>query len=238
MTLSAHEVTVRLGGSRVLGEGVTVSFEPGVTCLVGENGAGKTTLLRALATLVRPTSGTVRYRGRDVWADSAARHDLRAALGWVPQTTRLPRAATPATAVSYAAWLKKVADPNAVADTLALCDLHARRDRPIGRLSGGEQRRVLLAMGLVGAPGVLLLDEPTAGLDPAQRETFLAIVTGGDSDRVVVLSTHLMEDVARAADHILLLDEGALVDVGSPAKGGIARLQEVFHAKASRGPTT
>lgn len=211
--LTAEDLVVRRGGTEVL-RGVTCALPTGTTALIGRNGAGKTTLLRALLGLLPAASGTVRLSGEQVLATAASRRAFHARLGWMPQDVEFPRGVNVAEAVEYACWLRGRprrslrAHREAALETADLTDL-ARR--PADRLSGGQRRRLGLACALAGEPDVLVLDEPTAGLDPVQREEITGAVRAASHGRIVVVSTHLVEDILTVADRVLALDAGRVV---------------------------
>lgn len=211
------DLGLRLGRRTVLSN-LTMEVAPGVCGLLGPNGAGKTSLLRVLATILRPTSGSVTVAGFDV-TNSATSTELRRRLGYLPQNFRYVPSFTARDFVLYVAWLKKVPDALAAARTeevLERVGLSEQAATVMRRLSGGMVRRVGIAQALVNDPQVLLLDEPTAGLDPQQRIAFRKLVRELGRDRVVLLSTHLVEDVGAACDEVHVLSEGSLRFSGSP----------------------
>jgi len=217
-------VSAQLGGREVLRE-VDLVLPTGVTALVGRNGAGKTTLMRVLTGALKPTAGVVRVNGHDIHGMSAAMRAHRQGLGWQPQEPRLPPRMRVSRFLEYAAWLKRLSPSEgqgAVDTALAAVDLSDLRDRRLGVLSGGQRRRAALAAAIVGDPTLLLLDEPTLGLDPIQRSHFLGVVRKLAPDRSIVLATHLMEDVELASDRWVVIDGGRIVaardvDRSSPA---------------------
>lgn len=188
--------------------------------LLGPNGAGKTTLMRVLATALPPTSGRVRLLPRD--PDRPKRGDLRwvrRRLGYLPQSFGFYPRFTAREFVEYLAWLKEVpADRVSLAVDTALrrVGLGDRADEKLKHLSGGMVRRVGIAQAIVNDPAVLLLDEPTAGLDPEQRVEFRSLLRELGTDTCVLISTHLVEDVASACTRVMLLDGGRIVFAGSP----------------------
>lgn len=196
------------GGVRAV-DGLTMSVPRGaVYGLIGRNGAGKTTTLRLLLGLLRPTSGTAHVLGHSL---SGAPREVRARVAYVSQTQRLPERVTPAelfdyTSRFYARWNAPKAKD--------LCRrFEIQPDRPLGSLSGGEQRKVALAAALAAQPEVLLLDEPAAGLDPLARRSLsdaLVSVLSEERGCTVVLSTHLIDDLERLADHVGILDHGRM----------------------------
>jgi len=210
-----------------------LTLGPGTTGLVGVNGAGKTTLLLTLAGARRPQGGTVTLDGVDVYGPDRRRVLTR--IGFMPQELELPRELRVSDALSYVSWLRGVPARDAGArepELLALVGLQDRRTHPVGRLSGGMRRRLVLATALVTAPDVLLLDEPTTGLDPEQRATLRALLTDLPGTSVTVLSSHVMEDVEQMTGRIAVLDEGRVLHHGDTAafveeRGGTARSAEL-----------
>ena len=206
--------------------GVQLEIDTGVVGLLGPNGAGKTTLLRILATSLSPTSGTVRVLGHDP-SDSGGRLAIRRRLGYVPQEVGLYENFTVFDFVDYIAILKELTDRRArrdevrrVIDAVDLGDVASMRIR---KLSGGMRRRVTLAQSLLGGPDVLVLDEPTVGLDPEQRLRFRQIVSEHAEQRCVVLSTHMTEDVEALCDRVIVMDLGSISFDGTTADlAGIA----------------
>ncbi|MEJ5913132.1 ATP-binding cassette domain-containing protein [Pseudokineococcus sp. 1T1Z-3] len=185
----------------------------GVHGLLGPNGAGKTTLMRVLATVVPATHGQVRMLGLDV-SEARERREVRRRLGYLPQTFGYYPRFTVEEFVTYFAWLKEVSGPGsgaAVARAIERVGLGDRAKDRMKTLSGGMLRRAGLAQALVNEPEVLLLDEPTAGLDPEQRLDFRALLRELGVDTTVVVSTHLVEDVASACTRVSVLDTGRLV---------------------------
>ncbi len=195
--------------TRVL-DGLDLSLDAGVHGLLGPNGAGKTSLMRVLATVLSPDDGTVRLLGRDL-ADRRGRTDIRRRLGYLPQQFGYFPGFTVREFVEYMAWLKEVPSgrvPGAVDDALERVDLADRASSRMRTLSGGMLRRAGVAQAIVNSPELLLLDEPTAGLDPEQRVGFRALLRDLGAQSTVVVSTHLVEDVASACTGVVLLDAG------------------------------
>ena len=201
--LTCTDLIKTYGGGFTLGP-VTLELEAGVTCLVGANGAGKSTLFRLIAGVDRPTSGKVALPG-----GPGARR-----LGYLPQDPTLPQSATCEDFLMYVAWLHQVprsARRDAIAVVLKYVGLANRAQVKIKTLSGGMQRRLGIAHALVHDPAVVLLDEPTSGLDPTQRIALRENVRTIGRDRVVLVSTHLVEDVRAFADRVIVLRDGAIV---------------------------
>ena len=209
-SISLRDVGRTFGATRALA-GVDLDLKPGVTGLLGPNGAGKTTLLRLLATALPPSQGKVRVLGLDPEVP-AERTGIRRQLGYQPQEVGFPRGFTAFAFVDYIALLKEWTQPAArhaevrrVLDLVGLSDLGAKRIRA---MSGGQRRRVALAQALLGSPPVLILDEPTTGVDPEQRVTLRTVLAELARTSVVVLSTHQTEDVAALCERVIVLDRG------------------------------
>lgn len=198
-------------GKRGVLKSVSLAIPPGVNVLLGPNGAGKTTLLNCLAGVSRPLDGRVEYNNRDVFAPESRKSYFRL-MSWLPQSMTFPPRMTALEVVLFAAWLKEIPSEqqqDSAARALARVGLADFLHRRMGTLSGGEARRAALATALVSQPTVLLLDEPTAGLDPIQRSQLYSILEEIAEDKVtVVLSTHLLEDVLGAADVVWIVNDG------------------------------
>jgi ABC-2 type transport system ATP-binding protein len=207
-TLQARSLTKRFGARAALN---AVSFELGSgerIGIIGPNGAGKTTLLSILAGMLEPDEGEL------------SRPAGRGSIGWVPQQPALYAKLSVAENLRLFARLEKVADPDAtVARMLEQTALEDRADEEVGRLSGGNQQRVNIAIGLLSEPTVLLLDEPSASLDPRQRERLWEFISAlADRGTTVVFSTHNVAEVERYATRVLLLADGELLFTGTAAE--------------------
>jgi ABC-type multidrug transport system ATPase subunit len=200
--------------------GVDLSIGPGVFGLLGPNGAGKTTLLRTLATVSRPDSGSLALLGRDP-ADHRQRREIRRRLGYLPQTLSYYPAFTVDEFVEYFALLKEMPReqvPGAVTRAIDRVGLSGRARSRLRTLSGGMLRRAGIAQAIVNDPQLLLLDEPTAGLDPEQRVEFRALLREIGTESTVVVSTHLVEDVGAACTQVALMLAGRVVFTGTPGE--------------------
>ncbi|MEU0948090.1 ABC transporter ATP-binding protein [Streptomyces canus] len=216
--IRAAGLKVRVGRKRMAVDGLDLSLGTGVHGLLGPNGAGKTTLIRALATLLRLAGGTLELLGDSVGGLSEHRA-LRRRIGYLPQEFGYYKRFTVREFVEYMAWLKELpkADiPAAVQRAVERVGLADRADERMKALSAGMVRRAGIAQAIVNDPAVLLLDEPTVGLDPAQRLRFRELLQELGTDTCVVVSTHLVEDVAAACTDVVLLAEGRLVFQGFP----------------------
>jgi len=217
MNVEISDVTRRFGRTQAVA-GVTMETGPGVFGLLGPNGAGKTTLLRMIATVIPPSSGRVRLLGRDP-AGYGPRREIRRRLGYLPQNLGYYPGFTVAEFVEYFALLKELPPgrvPQAVATAIDRVDLGGRARAKLRTLSGGMLRRVGIAQAIVNEPELLLLDEPTAGLDPEQRVTFRALLRDLGERATVIVSTHLVEDVGAACSAVALMDAGKIVFQGTP----------------------
>ncbi|WP_405540726.1 ABC transporter ATP-binding protein [Streptomyces antimycoticus] len=216
--IRATGLKVRVGRNHMAVDGLDLSLGTGVHGLLGPNGAGKSTLIRALATVLRPAEGTLELLGESAGGRGEYRA-LRRRIGYLPQEFGYYKRFTVREFVEYMAWLKEVpkADiPAAVQHAVERVGLADRADKRMKTLSGGMVRRVGIAQAIVNDPSILLLDEPTAGLDPAQRLRFRELLQELGKDTCVVVSTHLVEDVAAACTDVVLFAEGRLVFQGTP----------------------
>lgn len=214
------EVTKRFGRTQAL-SGVTLQAGAGVTGLLGPNGAGKTTLLRMLATVLAPDSGRIRLLGRDPGKPDE-RLEIRRRLGYLPQEPGFHRGFTAFEFVDYVAILKEMTDRRARHDevrrVLDLVGLTSVSGKKIRALSGGMRRRVGLAQALLGEPELVVLDEPTVGLDPEQRLRFREMISQIGEGRSVILSTHQTEDVAALCGTVAVVHAGRTLFHGTPGQ--------------------
>jgi ABC-type multidrug transport system ATPase subunit len=195
---------------------VSLSLGPGVLGLLGPNGAGKSTLMTVLATITRPTSGGFRWRGDDGVANPWA---VRRDLGYLPQDFGVYERLTAGEFLRYLGRLKGLSGQaldRRVAALLEMVNLHAAARRPLGGFSGGMRQRVGIAQALLGDPRLLIVDEPTVGLDPDERVRFRNLLAEIAHDRVVILSTHIVSDVEAVATTLAVLREGRLLAVATP----------------------
>jgi ABC-type multidrug transport system ATPase subunit len=214
-----NDLTRRFGRTQAVA-GVDLRAGAGVFGLLGPNGAGKTSLLRMMATVIRPSSGRLRLLGRDP-GSYGPRREIRRRLGYLPQNLGYYPSFTVVEFVEYFALLKEMAPariPAAVASAVERVGLGDRARKKLRTLSGGMLRRAGIAQAIVNDPEVLLLDEPTAGLDPEQRVQFRALLRDLGQRATVVVSTHLVEDVGAACTEVALMEAGRIVFHGTPAE--------------------
>lgn len=216
MHINVEHVSKQYGAQKAL-KGIDLRIEQGMFGLLGPNGAGKTTLLRILATLLRPTSGRVVMDSFDL-GRAAHRKAVRAHLGYLPQDLGLYPDLTGREFLDYMGLLKRLYDRSArrqqIAALLEGVSLTGKADRRIKTYSGGMKRRLGIAQALLGDPHVLVIDEPTAGLDPEERIRLRTLLTGLAEKRVVILSTHVVEDISQTCERLAVLDQGRLVFAG------------------------
>jgi ABC-type multidrug transport system ATPase subunit len=213
--LELLDITKVYGQKRAV-DGLTLRLRPGLVGLLGPNGAGKSSLLRIAATVTRPTSGQVRFEGRD----AVARPDgLRRALGYLPQDFGVYPHLNAVEFLTYLAAVKGISARSARAridELLSLVNLAHATKRPLGGYSGGMLRRVGIAQTLLGDPRVLIVDEPTAGLDPEERVRLRNLLSDLAAERVVLLSTHIVGDVESVASRIAVVRAGRIRLDGAP----------------------
>ena len=216
MQLVIEDVGKQYAGRGWALDGVTLTLTPGLTGLLGPNGAGKSTLMRILAALTRPTRGRVLWDG----ADLARQPDrLRAVLGYLPQDFGIYPHLTAVEFLDYIAAAKGLDPASArrrITALLEMVGLVEPRHRPLGGYSGGMRQRVGIAQALLNDPQLLIVDEPTAGLDPEERVRFRNLLLDLAGTRIVLLSTHIVSDIEAAAERIAVLAEGRLIADGTP----------------------
>jgi ABC-type multidrug transport system ATPase subunit len=210
MELEIERLSKRYGARWALHE-LTLRSGPGLLGLVGPNGAGKSTLMRILATLLEPTSGTARWHGFDCQTDGRA---IRQVLGYLPQEFGLYPQLTGRQFLRYLAALKGIPSELAalrVDEVLEQVHLTADAGRRLATYSGGMKQRIGIAQALLNDPELLIVDEPTAGLDPAERVRFRGLLASLTFERLVILSTHIISDVEAVADRLVVLNEGRII---------------------------
>jgi ABC-type multidrug transport system ATPase subunit len=184
-----------------------------VVGLLGPNGAGKTTLMQLIATITRPTDGQIRFQGVDILKEPET---LRRQLGYLPQDFGVYDNLTAFEFLSYFGGLKGVTSRGRIDELLELVNLHTVAHRPAATFSGGMRQRLGIAQALLNDPALLIVDEPTAGLDPEERVRFRHLLSDLGHGKLVLLSTHIVSDIESLADTIAVMREGRLVTCAAP----------------------
>ncbi len=230
--LEISQITKRYKDKLALDQ-VSLALEPGVYGLLGPNGAGKSTLMNIISGNLRPTGGQVRWEGKEIRALGAA---YRSILGYAPQQQGMYEHFSGMRFLSYMAALKGIPgkeQPAELERVLRFVNLWDERKRPVSAYSGGMKQRVLIAQAVLGNPRCVILDEPTAGLDPRERVRIREQIRALSGDRIILVSTHVVSDIEPIAAEILLLKAGRLEDRGSVEAlcgkyGGAKGLEEVY----------
>ena len=219
-TIHVSHATRRYGPTTVLDD-VSFDLAPGITALLGPNGAGKTTLIGLLSTASRPDAGEITVFGHRSDGPLAERIEIRRRLRFLPQEVRFPAGMTAFGFLDYIAVLKEWDDTGArhaeVRRVLSVVGLDDRPTIKVRKLSGGQRRRLAFAQALIGDPDLLILDEPTTGLDPEQRARFRATLSERARHGTVLLATHQTEDVAAVCDRVIVLVAGRVAHDGDVA---------------------
>ena len=217
MKLECRNLTKDYKKTRAL-DGFTFEFTPGIYGLLGPNGAGKTTLMNLITDNLKPTSGEVLCDGVPIKELSSA---YRAKIGFMPQQQNIYPAFTVERFLWYMAGLKDL-DKNTVEgdikQLLEQVNLYEDRKKRLGELSGGMKQRALLAQALLGKPELIILDEPTAGVDPKERIQMRNIISRVGFESIIIIATHVVPDIQFIAKDVLLLDKGKVIKQGAPGK--------------------
>ena len=192
---------------------VSLSLKSGVLGLIGHNGAGKTTLMQMIATLSRPSSGQILFQGQDI---AKKPNVIRARLGFLPQDFGVYPNLSALEFMQYFAALKGVRDAARIRALLQLVNLHEHAHRQAASFSGGMRRRLGIAQALLNDPDILVVDEPTAGLDPEERLRFRNLLAELGSNKLVIISTHIVSDVESIASEIAIMRSGKLLTFATP----------------------
>jgi len=233
--LEIDGIAKRFGDTDAL-QPTTLSLGPGITGLLGPNGAGKSTLMRIIATVAKPSRGSLRWNGIDVLHKPDA---LRRELGYLPQDAGVYPQLSGDEFLQYVAALKGLPERAArvqIDELMANLNLDEARARLLSGFSGGMRQRVAIAQALLGAPQLIVVDEPTVGLDPEERVRFRTLITALARDRIVLLSTHIVSDVEVSADRIVILNRGRICADGTPQTviGEHRNLEAAYLAIAGR----
>lgn len=216
MELTINQVGKMYGKDRWGLRDVTLKMGPGVWGLLGPNGAGKSSLMRILATITKPTAGVVIWNGEDI---SSSPNPLRTVLGYLPQDFGVYPNLNALEFLRYIAAIKgldrRIADRR-IDELLQVVNLVDTRKRPLSGYSGGMKQRIGIAQALLNDPKLLIVDEPTVGLDPEERVRFRNLLADLSGDRIVILSTHIVSDVESVATEIAIMNNGRLLHHTTP----------------------
>ena len=217
--ITIHQITKTYSGNLQALRGIDLEIGSGMFGLVGPNGAGKTSLMRILAGLLLPTSGSAHIFDYNL-SDPAGKEAVKALLGYLPQELGLPPELTGLEFLHYVARLKGITDPavrkTQVEQTLEWVRLAPEANRRLKTYSGGMKRRIGIAQALLGEPRLLIVDEPTAGLDPEERVRLRNLLSDMARRCTVILSTHIIEDISHSCNDLAVLDKGRVLFHGSP----------------------
>lgn len=214
--LSIKNVSKNFGDLKALNN-VSLDLGPGLFGLLGPNGAGKSTLMRNLATLLEPSEGTITYNGTDIVANPTA---MRETLGYLPQGFGVYPRMSALALLDHIAILKgvhnKTERKEQIETLLHQVNLYTMRNASVATYSGGMRQRFGVAQALLGDPKVLIVDEPTAGLDPYEQQRFLDLLSEAGEEKIIILSTHIVSDVANLCEDMGIMNSGELVARGAP----------------------
>ena len=231
MHVELKNITKNYGAKTALNN-ISLSFEEGVYGLLGPNGAGKSTMMNLITGNLKPTSGTVLCEGKEIGELGA---EYRSLLGYAPQQQGLYDTFTGKKFLSYMATLKNIPKKEMGAEidrVLSCVNLTEAAKKPIGSYSGGMKQRILIAQAILGSPKIVVLDEPTAGLDPKERVRIREKIKEISENKIIIVSTHVVSDIQSIADEIVLLKGGEIADVNTVKnlciKYGADDLEQVY----------
>ncbi|WP_428817464.1 ABC transporter ATP-binding protein [Clostridium butyricum] len=205
----------KIYGKKRANDGITVTLENGVYGLLGPNGAGKTTLMKQITTLIKPDKGEILYNGKDIFNMDDKYRNI---IGYLPQEFGVYKNFTAKQFLQYVGALKGMSGKNLnskVNELLELVGLYDVRNKSIGKFSGGMKRRVGIAQVLLNDSKIIVLDEPTAGLDPQERTRFRNLIAKISRDKIIILSTHIISDIESVAKETIMVKEGKLLMKGT-----------------------
>ncbi|MCR1643185.1 ABC transporter ATP-binding protein [Clostridioides difficile] len=205
----------KIYGKKVANDKITVTLENGVYGLLGPNGAGKSTLMKQITTLIKPDEGQILYNGEDIFKMDA---NYRNILGYLPQEFGVYKNFTAKEFLQYIGALKGLRGKylnSKIGELLDLVGLYDVRNKSIGKFSGGMKRRVGIAQVLLNDPKIIVLDEPTAGLDPQERARFRNLIAKMSRDKIIILSTHIISDIESVAKETIMIKDGKLLMKGT-----------------------
>lgn len=209
--LSIKNVSKKYSNNFLALSNINLELEGGVIGLLGSNGAGKSTLMKMIATVLRPSEGTITWNGKDIYKNG---DELRHNLGYLPQNFGVFPNLNAVEFLTYMAALKGLnmkKARNRINELIDLLNLSEAANRSIGNYSGGMRQRVGIAQALLNDPKILIVDEPTVGLDPNERMNFRNLINSLSKDKIIILSTHIVSDVEASAEKIVMMDKGKLL---------------------------
>jgi ABC-2 type transport system ATP-binding protein len=202
-------------GKKNANNNITLTLENGVYGLLGPNGAGKTTLMKQIVTLTKPTSGEILYNGKSIYDKEDEYRDI---IGYLPQEFGAYKNFTAKQFLKYVAALKGIDKNKAsekIDELLNLVGLYEVRNKAVGKFSGGMKRRVGIAQVLLNDPKIVVLDEPTAGLDPQERSRFRNLISDISKEKIIILSTHIISDIESVARETIMIKNGSVIIKGN-----------------------
>lgn len=216
-SLDIHQLSKQYGSSTHALNGIDLHIGNGMFGLLGPNGAGKSTLMRTIAGLQAPSSGEILFDGQSIVQQPEL---IRRQLGYLPQSFGVYPRISAFALLNYIAILKGITDrkqrQQQIGELLALTNLHAEQHQRVATFSGGMLRRFGIAQALLGNPKLIIVDEPTAGLDPEERNRFFNLLSTIGQDRIILLSTHLVDDVYHLCHQMAILHQGSVLAQGNP----------------------
>ncbi len=213
--MEIHAISKTYGKVKAL-DSVSITLGEGIHGLLGENGAGKTTLMRIIATIIEPDSGTIEYQGIS-WKNT---EKVRKMIGYLPQKFAMYKQLTVRESLRHISILKGIKEQcgNNIENVIRAVNLEDKANCKIGTLSGGMVRRLGIAQAILGNPTILIIDEPTAGLDPEERIRFRLLLRKLSIGRTIIFSTHIVNDVEAICDKLTILHKGNVIITGTPKK--------------------
>lgn len=231
MELAVRDLTKKYGKKTAL-DSFSYTFTPGIYGILGPNGAGKSTLMGLFTDTVKRTSGSIMFNGEEILELGA---EFRKKIGYMPQEQGLYDDFTVRRFLNYMAQLKGVVRgdrSSQVEDALIVTNLRRDAHKRIRECSGGMKQRVMVAQALLGQPKVLLLDEPTVGLDPKERIRFCEYIEAAARDRIVLVTTHIVSDIERMAKEILFMKNGKIAAAGTKQelykRTGLSSIEDIY----------
>lgn len=226
MKITVESLSKRYNKSVLALNNINLELNGGVLGLIGRNGAGKTTLMRILATAIKQTEGDVKFDGKDIFKNLK---EYRASLGYLPQTTSLMPTMNIYEFLDYMCVLKKITEKSKRMDEIErvvnIVGLEDEKKKRLGKYSGGMLRRAGIAQALIGSPALLIIDEPTTGLDPEERLYFLNLLSQISYAQTTLLSTHIIHDIESICENICVLEKGTMIYSG-PTSGLVSTVKD------------